>query len=215
MFGRYSTEELVHILKGRVGVSTIAEPVLKLVANKVASTSGDARKALDMLSDVIKKCMDSISEPVLLETESGPIVVMKHLQLVLREQTKALPVVVASLPQAAKSVLCVVTALLQGKAKKITVANLKRFAFQCLSSQGIRIDSEDFIGLLQTLQDEGLLSTEGTNFNKLSHSELLSHPICLGMQLEDVAKAVEDELCKSTFFDSIRKMVEKNGGSLD
>lgn len=155
------------------------------------------------------------------EMSTGPLVQMAHVQAATKEKTREIPQLVASLPQNIKYILCCLTAVAQGNVKRTTIGNLKRFIVGCARSLGVGSGVEntvEFVGALVRLQDAGLLSTDGTDLltQQASFADLASQKIVLGLQREDVEKAVEDELCKnSSFFHKLRQCATQQKDTLE
>jgi len=155
-------------------------------------------------------------ESKLLEVSSEPIVTVRDVQSLVNEKAKAVPELVASLPQAAKAILCVATTLAQENVQRTTITYLKNFSRTCIEKSGASLDNDEFIRLLQMLQDQGLLSIEGANVGAQTLAEISSQQVSLGVQLEDVVKAVKDELSQgSSYFERLRGYVQNHRHELE
>eukprot|EP00978_Attheya_sp_CCMP212_P001355 scaffold2847_cov56-Attheya_sp.AAC.5 len=107
-FPTFRKAELTEIIKERVGTSIIDPQAVKFVAATVERNCGDARKAMEVMSEAVGKCMNSLSDE---ELAAGiiqePIVKMCHVMQAVKESKLPLNQKITGLPHAAKVVLCV------------------------------------------------------------------------------------------------------------
>jgi hypothetical protein len=74
-FASYSEREIQQILQARVGLSVVAPNVLDFIAKRVASSTGDARKALEMAANSVRHCLEQTNET---DSTIGHLVKMQH-----------------------------------------------------------------------------------------------------------------------------------------
>ena len=90
MFEPYRKEDLISIVESRVGTSIVDPKLIEFAASKVAATSGDARRVLQLVAKAIDKCVDKL-KPSQLEAEfefssdAMPIVKIPCVMAVIRE----------------------------------------------------------------------------------------------------------------------------------
>ena len=218
MFSAYSEEEIYWILEARVGHSVVDPKALQFIAKKVESSSGDARKALEMAATAIQLRLKEIEELDPEETQEldsavGPLVKVKHAAVASKDEATNWQDRISGLPLVGKMILCVMSTLTQAKVCKTTFGELKRFVSDCLTGNGLEdemVGYEDFLTLVSTLVDGGLLRAS----SNASHDEIFDptrvladvckEPIYLAMQQEDVEKALSREL-KQAYFHELRK----------
>lgn len=213
-FSPYTEAELVNILEARVGRSVFVSNVITLIAKKVATGSGDARKALEMLSDAAKYCLGNTEENV---TTNGPIVTMAHVVHANRQVDINVKEKIEGLPVVLKVSLCVLTSLAHGNVKSTTIGVLRDFVAGCMHDNSHTDDEfvgvEDFAVLLETLVDTGLLVVSNNGgkcgLSKRSGNELFRQAIHLGLQLEEVSKVLEKDL-KESFYQKIRENASRD-----
>jgi Cdc6-like AAA superfamily ATPase len=209
-FASYSDDELVRILEARVGRSVFATSALKYIAKKVAACSGDARKALEMASNAVQNRLRATNES---DCTNGPIVLVPHVAQSNKDETANLKDRIEGLPLAGKVMLCVLTSYAQAGVVECTVGDLKDCVCDCLRQSGSEdemLTIDDFLVLLETLVDSGLLlaakqNQSGGEFRLSGRelSEVHKQQIKLGLQLEEVEKALAIEL-KQSFYQTLR-----------
>jgi cell division control protein 6 len=105
---------LLQIITNRIGTNTVDLKALELVSRKVAATHGDARMALEIVSDAVGHCEDSLSESELFEevnNDDSPPVKIKHMMRAIREGNLIkYAEIIRKLPQLTKIVLCIAVA---------------------------------------------------------------------------------------------------------
>ena len=219
VFKPYREEDLISIIEARVGTKIIAEPAIKMVSRKVAAGSGDARKALDMTAQAVRKCETDLS--VEQQRKSGddvvyPIVKLPHMMRSIREgmgmrHTDA----IMSMPQAAKIVLCVAVALstVSPAWKIIRMKDLKKYCAEA-SRHGLmeRLNIDHLFDIVQMLSDSGLLLSGDGNDLRYSAYQMDVHeiPLMLGVQLDDVECALEKTLMNEPFYKNMVSYVKKH-----
>lgn len=219
VFKPYREEDLISIIEARVGTKIIAEPAIKMVSRKVAAGSGDARKALDMTAQAVRKCETDLS--VEQRETSGddvvyPIVKLPHMMRSIREglgmrHTDA----IMSMPQAAKIVLCVAVALstVSPAWKIIRMKDLKKYCAEA-SRHGLmeRLNIDHLFDIVQMLSDSGLLLSGDGNDLRYAAYQMDVHeiPLMLGIQLDDIEFALEKTLMNEPFYKNMVSYVKKH-----
>ena len=223
MFSAYSDAEIVGILEARIGHSVVDPRMLSLCAKKVAASSGDVREALEMTSIAVRKSMQAIGEmdPTTVDELTSAerhLVGMKHLSQACKRATANYQKRIEDLPLCGKMIICVTAILSQENVCETTIRELKTYVTDCLSMGGHEDDIlklEDFIPLLSTLVDQGLLRASTTSSlddifaSSRSIGDIGAEPIVIGTQPEDILKALEREL-KQPFFQQIRQTAQEN-----
>jgi cell division control protein 6 len=171
-----------------------------LISRRVAASSGDARRALEITSNAVGKCLDllkaeDLDADVKYNDERMPLVKLPHMMRAIRE---AMPMrhadVISGLPQAAKVILCIAVSLGQvwGPTAKISIFTLKKY---CVEATKHAIMDElgpgHVMSLVEMLIDSGLLVTDNSHhFNPNDANSKLK----IGVQLDDVEIALEESL---------------------
>ncbi len=157
-FKPYSASDLQRILEVRVGHSLIPENVIEVIAKKVGTSSGDARKALDVAARAVAKCIDQTKEGV---TSSVPLVKIQHALQAYKLFETDYKGIIEKLPMTSKVVLCVASVTAKTN-ESITLKRLQHLVTETLRETG-RLDdmipSRDFIGVVETLIDSGLMKS--------------------------------------------------------
>ena len=219
MFGAYSEQEICGILEARVGRLVVDPRMLQFCAKKVASASGDVRQAFEMTSNAIRIRMKEIDDmdPARVEELDeldDYLVGMKHGGQATREATVNFQKRIEELPLVGKMILCVTAIFAHEKVCETTVGSLKSHVTECLQSSGNDdeiLKLEDFVPLLSTLIDQGLIrASTKSNLDEIFDSsrcigDIGAEPIVLGTQSADIIKALEREL-KQPFFQRIRQV---------
>ena len=216
-FFTYSEDDLKFIIQDRVGEGVIAEPAVMLVAMKVAAISGDARKALELTSQAIGNCLESLSDQHLNDIVTGETLVkLPHMMRAIRESAgNAHTTIIEGLPQAAKIILCVAVALSQISPawRVIQLGTLKRYCTEAFRHGLIEhLSIDHFYDLVQQLCDAGLLLTGGNNFveDLRLHGEPYNIRISLGVQIDDVEIALNSTLMSQEFYRGMVQHVKKS-----
>lgn len=219
IFSTYSEEEIQQILEARVGRSVIAPSVLVYIAKKVASSTGDARKALEMAANTVQHRLERTN---IKDSNVGTIVTMADAVHANKEEMFNLKERIDGQPVAGKVILSVLTAYAQAGVVDSTIGELKQCVSDCLRGNGAEdemLQMEDFLVLLETLVDNGLLrasaeSQRGDGFRLVGRrlSEVHHQPIRLGIQLEESEKVLEDNL-KESYYQTLRENAKKKRGN--
>lgn len=215
-FCAYSKEDMVHILGAMMGATTVAKPALEFVATKASQNRGDLRYALDKIREAIDLALSSMSENDLsAAVDPGkPPIAMKHVHQAFQTEIKAVRDTVEGLPRVGKAILVVLATLTQEKIQKTTVGMLRDFTMECLGGNDDEdiVSSEDFVHILSTICDKGLVSfgdtdPQGNALDGKAHTEVFAQSIELGLCLEEVVTLVDNELCKNRLFAELRDTV--------
>ena len=208
-FPAYSEADLIEILRHRVGNKLMDEKAMQFIARKCVGEGGDARKTTDMARTVVEACLERVDRRTV---TPGPLVTMKHVAVLNRNQARAIADQIQGLPQVCKFCLYVLSTLGKMKVTDTTLGKLQRFVMQCMSEDDL-LTVEDFAGCLETLHDSGLLRMDKANVSGLSLFEKIHVGIRLGYQLEDVQFALE-KVCKGDIYERLAKRVEMNRDEL-
>ena len=216
VFAAYKEADILAILEQRLGKNIVDHKALQLISRRVAASSGDARRALEITSNAVGKCADLLSRDKLdmivdRDDECMPLVKLPHMMRAIRE---AMPVrhtdVIAGLPQAAKVILCIAVSLSQvwGPTAEISVSTLKRY---CVEATHHAIMDELGIGhvfnLVGMLMDSGLL-VAGNRGQFDPHD--VNSKLMIGVQLDDVEIALEQSLLgEGGFYKSLVDYVKR------
>jgi Cdc6-like AAA superfamily ATPase len=217
MFSPYNEYELQQILLARIGTAVVAPNVIDYIAKKVASGSGDARKALEMAGNAIEHRLAQITDMTSASVD-GHLVKMPNVVQANKEEALNIKERISGLPLVGKVILCVLTSYAQaGGAVDTTIGELKQCVSECMRHTGMEdemVQMDDFLVLLETLIDSGLLRASGgggdrnhngngMNLSRRTLSDVHRQPIRLGIQLDDIEKVLESDL-KQTFYQKLR-----------
>ncbi len=207
VFPTYKEDDIIAILEQRLGKHIVDHKALQLVSRKVAASSGDARRALEITSNAVGKCLD-LSNPeeldlnMMYNDQRMPLVKLPHMMRAIRE---AMPMrhadVISGLPQAAKVILCIAVSLGQvwGPTAEITISTLKKFCVEATNHAVMdELGPGHVMSLVDMLIDSGLLITDNSShhFNANDANPKLK----IGVQLDDVEIALEESLLKEGGF---------------
>ncbi len=217
IFQPYIEDDLVRIIRKRLGANCelLDDRAIKFVSRRVAQESGDCRLVLDLMSKAIIKCKESLKADQLSEVGvHEAFVKLPHVMRAIKDSGQ-MPLVdiIHALPQHAKTVLCVYTALGQAGNdwKVITVRKLKSYCAMATENQIMDgISSEQFISLLRQLEDAGTIKFETDDVaNSYGYDDSGDQKIRLGVQLEDVECAIEKNLLEIPFYSRLVKHCKK------
>ena len=211
MFSPYNEYELQQILLARVGSNVVAPNVIDYLAKKVATSTGDARKALEMAANAVQHKIDQ-SHGAMTDSTDDHLVKMPNVIQANKEEIMNLKERISGLPSFGKVILCVLTTYAQAGAVDTTIGKLKQCVSECMRQTGMEdemVQMDDFLVLLETLVDSGLLrasssATQGSSFSQQTLSDVHRQPIRLGTQLDDIEKVLESEL-KQSFYLNLRE----------
>lgn len=206
-FSAYSKQEVLDILRQRVGTTLLHERALEMIALKCVGERGDARTALGVTADICKARLDALEDESILS--QGPLVTIKDVIAFFQSQGRTMTDRIQGLPQACKFCLVVLSTLGKVRVTETNVAKLRSFVTKCTIYEDDLMTAEDFVGCLETLNDSGLLRIETTNLSSLPMVHQMNVRVQLGYQLEDVQIAL-DKVCKGGIYDEIRRWVPEN-----
>lgn len=221
-FSAYSEEELLHILRARVGETVVDYAALKFVAKKVSLGSGDARSALDMLSIAVQRRLETASGEV---SSDGPLITMRDVHLVSRgDKETSVKAIIEGQSTSMKVLLCILVSLSQAGVFESTLGNLRNLVNECLGEDGRTnelLPSDDFCLSLEMLVDQGLVNiaqkSSSSSFT-VSHGFLTGltlvdraqQRVCLGTQSEEVEQILQSDLTQS-FYQRLRDTARSKG----
>ena len=134
-----------------------------------------------------------------------PVVMIRDAMLAVRETNHKSKEVIESLTSLEKMTLCAGVHLSRKlDAKVTTLGRLRQLTLDAFDMDA-DVSLEDFKGIIERLQDSGLLKLLRGRSND-SVSSLINCPVLFDMQLEDVDSALEDTVLKEDFY---RRMVER------
>lgn len=207
VFPTYKEDDVLAILEQRIGKNVIDHKALQLISRRVAASSGDARRALEITSNAVSKCLDLLNG-INLDTkvkyndeQHMPLVKLPHMMRAIRE---TMPMrhtdMISGLPQAAKVILCIAVSLSQvwGPTAKISIYTLKKYCVEATHHALMdEVGPGHIASLVEMLVDSGLLVTDiSHNFNPNDANSKLK----IGVQLDDVEIALEESLLKEGGF---------------
>ncbi|XP_057954707.1 cell division control protein 6 homolog B isoform X2 [Malania oleifera] len=187
-FRAYSYGQILRILQQRLMALpyTVFQPrALELCARKVASASGDMRKALcvcrsaiEMLEAELKEFTGNVNLPSAApEFSAKPeidIVRVDHMALALSKTYRSPTVdTIQSLPQHQQIILCSSVKLFRGAKKDATMGELNKFYMDICKSELIPpVGFLEFLSLCTVLGDQGLLKIGQSREDKLKRVTL-------------------------------------------
>ena len=222
VFSAYKKEDILAILEQRLGSNIVDQKALQLISRRVAASNGDVRRALEITSNAVGKCMhltskEKLDMEVAFDGECMPLVKLPHMMRAIKE---GMPMghanVICSLPHAAKVVLCVAVSLSQvwSPTSEISISVLKKY---CVEATHHAIMDELSLGhvmsLVEMLLDARLLMPGNSGqFNPHDPNAKIK----IGVQLDDVEIALEQSLLKEGGFykclvDYVKRETDREG----
>jgi Cdc6-like AAA superfamily ATPase len=186
--------------------------MIEFVASKVAATSGDARKFLDLVSRSVFTCKEKLTKSALGSQMEKPVVKLPHAMMVIRETNTRYKDLIESLPSYEKYTLCVGVNLSRALgSQKLALGVLKSWCMEAFGLDPLldSVSLEDFKGIIERLADNGLLRMTECDKGALSAEpmgNLLRYPVRFDLQLEDVESALEETVMKEDFY---KRIVDK------
>ena len=229
MFETYDKTDLIRIVESRIGRNVVHPKAIELIASKVAATSGDARKVLDHVAKAVEKCraklpQERLCSPVM--EHAKPVVTLGHAMMAIRETVTKFVNRIEELPQLSKATLCVATTLARilvnsnnrrpataetARMTQLTLGMLKNYCMEAFGREVMSdgdIDIVEFLSLVETLVDEGLLTLSAPLQSESFH-DLSMLPIHVDLPLEDVQTALESKLLKQPFYSNLVERVKR------
>ena len=198
--------------QSKIGFSSVDKKAHEFIAAKVANSCGDARKYLDLVIKAVLNCLRKLSLEQRASTHTKPIVMIRDAMLAIRETNQKSKDVIQSLTSFEKMTLCSGVHL----ARKLNGKNITMGMLRTLTMEVFGMDSdvtlEEFKGVIERLQDSGLLKLVGTEkrgFAGRQFSSLLRYPVTFDLQLEDVDSALEETVMKEDFYQRMVERVKK------
>ena len=189
---------------------------LELVSRKIAATSGDARKVMEIVSNAVQRCIDSLSEEALSKevgVDDQPPVKINHMMWAIREGNIIKHAyMIQKLPQLAKIVLCIAVAYghVIGPKAEIRISYLKKL---CTTATNHALFDSSDIGSItsfcELLCDSGLLRV--ANNGQFDPNDTESKLI-IDVQLDDVECALDESLLNGkhgAFYSRLMEFVER------
>jgi hypothetical protein len=196
-----------------VGPSVIHKQALEFIGSKTELfRSGDVRFAFEMVSKAANFCMESLTKTELNATPDPdvPLIKLPAVFAVFKSEDNRVKTAINELPTTGQALLVILSTLAEEETQYATVLMLKNFA----SSVSIRgndvMSSEDFVFLLSTLCDNGLVEVGGKSFDSLTLSDISNCQVRLGRSLDEVKAVVNDELCKNSVLAEVRDKVRQH-----
>lgn len=217
-FSSYRKEDLIKVIEDRVGCNIIDPKAIEFAAGKVAASSGDARKLLELTSSAVSKCQASLTPTKRKETTlDEPIVTVKHVMQAIKDTIQKHADIIDGLPQMAKIILCVAVTLNQAGPEwnVIRLGKLKTFCYAALREEIFddNLTDETFRDLVQMLFDAGLLlsgTAQQMGVSSYDYQSLYAMPIRLGVQLYDVESALEETLGEQEFYRGLLENIRRS-----
>ncbi len=198
------------MIKLRLGnnVSLVDTHALKYVSRRIGTNKGDAREALQIMSEAFSIATKSLGSKRLSEEGVDTAVIkIPHVMAAFKGAgNNTILNRIANLPQNAKIVLCIATTLGQVSSawKMIGTSKLKAYCNEAAGNDIIQGWTQDqFNEVIEHLLDADLISREEIDEDFDFAGDKL---ITVGVQLEDVELALNEILLKEGSFYS--RMVE-------
>ena len=197
MFRTYDEADLTRIALTKIGTSVVDEKGIEFLAKKVASTSGDARKFLEILSRSIASAMEDMSEATLSALHDKPVIKVPHLMKACNVSTIKYKELVESSPAHEKHILCICIHLSRTIGPRpLALTKLLWICQQVVDVLELTSVSE-LKSILERLLDAGLLKWS-----------LRDDKIRFDVQLEDVESTVEEVLLNQNFYRTTLETLE-------
>ncbi|XP_060517200.1 cell division control protein 6 homolog [Cylas formicarius] len=197
-FAPYTKDQIIKIFTSRLeaaGASKVfSAPALQMLAGKVASVSGDIRRALDVGRRVVE-LINQEQQKVLKSVENVTLPKTVH----LKEVTKVLNNVYGTTqhlsdgaddtwPLQQKIVVCVLLLMMdQAKAKIVTLGRLHEAYRKACAKRNIHaIDQTEFVGLCSLIESRGIIKVSGKKEPRL-------HKVTLEWNRSEVVDALRDK----------------------
>lgn len=204
VFQAYRKEELVNITETKLGFGVVDKKSMEFIAAKVAASSGDARRYLELVTLSIRRCLEKMPKAKLESKLEKPAVTIKDAMLAIRETNVKHKDIIEGLTTFEKVTLCAGVHLARKyDGEKFTMKLLRNLTMECYGADN-DMELEDFKGVMERLQDNGLLLLPDEDKKRLrqgmSLQDLMHLPMKFDLQLEDVESAIEETLMKEGFY---------------
>ena len=209
VFETYRKNDLVKISQSKIGFSVVDKKAHEFIAAKVANSCGDARQYIDLVEKAVIFCRRKLSLEKRDIIHTKPIVMIRDAMLAIRETNQKSKDTIQSLTSFEKMTLCAGVHLARKLGgKTVMLGKLRQLTMEAFGMDA-DVSLEEFKGVIERLQDSGLLQlneTERLAFTGRPMSSILRYPLQFDLQLEDVDSALEDTLMKEEFY---QRMVER------
>ncbi|KAG7344283.1 AAA domain containing protein [Nitzschia inconspicua] len=204
IFQAYRKDELVNITESKIGFGVVDKKAMEFIAAKVAASSGDARRYLELVILAINSFLEKTPRAKLEAPLLKPAVTIKDAMLAIRATNTKHQDIIEGLTTFEKVALCAGVHLARKyDGKSFTMKLLKDLTMDCYGVDN-DMELEDFKGVMERLQDNGLLLLPDEERNRLrqgmSLQDLMLLPLKFDLQLEDVESAINDTLMKEGFY---------------
>jgi hypothetical protein len=131
VFETYATNDLIHMVDCRIGHTIVDPKAVEFLAKRVAATSGDARKLLDLLiAKAVSECKEQLPYYRLESSEAGIVVKMPDAMTALRESVNPkYMTLIKGLPSTRRAALCIAVTFARSRRKEsnqLTLGELRR-----------------------------------------------------------------------------------------
>ena len=210
--------ELISILEARVGRTVVEPKACQFIASKVAQNSGDARMVLETAINTValrlEECKDTNA------TTEGPLVKIPNVMRAFKANSTDMKTRFDNLSSRCQTILCVLFTLAKCGHMRTKISTHRNFTNDCFRAANNTcdiLDDDNFLVLLGTLVDTGLLRLHGRKnavdlFNGVM-SRVLDREIFLGHQLEEIEEHIQHSL-KQTVFVRLREEAERKARDL-
>lgn len=190
----------MHITLSRIGDTVVESKAIDFLARRIGSTSGDARKHLDILARSLSDRYESMTEDQLNALHEGPLVKLSHLAKICNRMTPKPREEVSALPTMEKHLLCLCIYL----APRVVSMPMPLKKLLTLFREVYPVVELDEVSslssLLERLVDTGLL--------QLKVASLASGSVVFDEQLDEVETAVRERLMIDNFYVEAKKRLD-------
>jgi Cdc6-like AAA superfamily ATPase len=185
---------------------------MEFIAAKVAASSGDARKYLELVCLTIERCLSKLPAEKQDAELTKPVVTIRDAMLAIRETNVKYKDIIESLPFLDKVTLC--TGVHLSRKLDSRPVNLRQLMHLTIECGGVEIDAgpEEFKESVERLSDSGLLTLDSCDKRSFSSSfigmGLQNMPVKFDLQLEDVESALEEFIKSQSFFQRLVERVQ-------
>lgn len=181
-FKPYTVEQLRSIIASRMDISLLDSRALELCLKKVQATTGDARRALDLVHHALQAAVEAIQS----QEDGGaefcvPLVTMKQIQAAIKliPNARASLETIHNLPQQVQVLLCILSVSAQGQSTWDVPLKRVKDAYALLVRKrmvggDVATMSSVWEGLMGQLQESGfaitVAETSPPDRRKSSHS---------------------------------------------
>jgi len=209
VFETYAKKDLMEITQSKIGFSVVDKKAHVFIAAKIANSCGDARKYLDLVIKAVQNCLSKLSLEIRDTVHTKPIVMIRDAMLAIRETNHSSKKIIESLTSYEKMTLCAGVHLARKLHSNVTtLGTLRKLTIEAFGMDS-DFSMEDFKGVIERLEDSGLLKLADTDRRGLpgiSSSSLVNYPVKFDLQLEDVDSALENTVMKDNFY---KRMVDR------